>query len=436
MTQPLARDSFREEITPLLVERIRAGLKLSLVSISLFAIADLLVYRNLLPPLWLLKATQIATLAATYVLLRRPVSRSKAVAAAAATLAVLCITTAASGVVTHDAATTPALLVVLSMGAATLLPWGVAPQLVTQVVATASAFWNVDAVTGMGGMSSLPLAVLVGSFAALYAAHASERWLLERRRADQAEAEARARRHQAEVAQAARLSTLGGMAAGLAHEINQPLSAIVSYARGSVRRLEVDEITPEALLPVVDEISAQALRAAEVLRRIQTFVRHTQTTRDRVDLNVLVREALHFAEVEAMQLGIVLRLVLWTETLAIEADAIQIEQVILNLVRNGFEAMSSGGSSERELTIETRLGEEGAVELAVCDTGEGISSDIAGQLFDPFFTTRRDGLGLGLAISRTIIEAHGGRLWTTPNPPRGAVFRFAIPHADGAVNAA
>jgi C4-dicarboxylate-specific signal transduction histidine kinase len=232
------------------------------------------------------------------------------------------------------------------------------------------------------------------------------------------------------LAQAARLSTLGGMAAGLAHEINQPLAAIVSYARGCARRIQVGETHVEALLEVVDEISTQALRAGEVLRRIREFVRHTQLPRIRVDLNALAREALHFAAMEANELGIVLVLDLADEPLDVEADGIQIEQVMLNLVRNGFEAMAHT-DGERQLRIQTRTTEDGTAEFAVHDTGEGVSASIAGRLFDPFFTTRRDGLGLGLAISRSIVEAHGGRLWTTPNHPRGSTFRFTLPAVSG-----
>lgn len=427
---PPSLERLREDTTPLLVDRARAGLWLCLTSISLFAIADQFVYPDLVPELYTLKAVQVGTALLAFVALRGRPSRRRAVVVAATTVSILCVTSAWSGIVTEDAGTTPVLLVVLAMGSATLLPWGMAPQLVVLVVAVASTLWNQRVVTGLFDVTGLPVALAMGSIAALYAAYASERYHLERRRAEEAEAEVRARQHQAELAQAARLSTLGGMAAGLAHEINQPLAAIVSYARGCARRIQVGEARSEALLEVVDEISAQALRAGEVLRRIREFVRHTQLPRTRVDLNGLVREALHFAEMEARDLGIGLALDLSREPLDVEADGIQIEQVMLNLVRNGFEAMAHI-SGERRVRIETRRTDDGTAEFAVHDTGEGIAAAIAGRLFDPFFTTRRDGLGLGLAISRTIVEAHGGRLWTTPNEPCGSTFHFTLPAVSG-----
>ncbi|MCW5889653.1 MAG: hypothetical protein KIT14_03795 [bacterium] len=427
---PPSLERLREDTTPLLVDRARAGLWLCLTSISLFAIADQFVYPTIVAQLYGVKSIQIATAIAAFGALHGRPSRRRAVATAAVTVSILCITSAWSGVITHDAATTPVLLVVLAMGAATLLPWGMGPQLVVLFVALASTLWNQRVVTGSLDLTGLPVALVMGSIAALYAAYASERYHLERRRAEEAEAEVRARQHQAELAQAARLSTLGGMAAGLAHEINQPLAAIVSYARGCARRIQVGDARDAALLEVVDEISTQALRAGEVLRRIREFVRHTQMPRLRVDLNALVREALHFAAVEANELGIALELDLADEPLDVEADGIQIEQVMLNLVRNGFEAMAQT-AGERRLRIQTRETDDGAAEFAVHDTGEGVAAAIAGRLFDPFFTTRRDGLGLGLAISRTIVEAHGGRLWTTPNDPRGSTFRFTLPAVSG-----
>jgi signal transduction histidine kinase len=423
-------ERLREDNTPLLVDRARAGLRLCLTSISLFAIADQFVYPDLVPRLYALKAVQVGTALAAFVALRGRPTRRRTVVTAATTVSILCVTSAWSGVVTDDAGTTPVLLVVLAMGAATLLPWGMGPQVVVLAVAIASTLWNQWAVIGYLDLTGMPVALVMGSIAALYAAYASERYHLERRRAEEAEAEVRARQHQAELAQAARLSTLGGMAAGLAHEINQPLAAIVSYARGCARRIQVGETHVEALLEVVDEISTQALRAGEVLRRIREFVRHTQLPRIRVDLNALAREALHFAAMEANELGIVLVLDLADEPLDVEADGIQIEQVMLNLVRNGFEAMAHT-DGERQLRIQTRTTEDGTAEFAVHDTGEGVSASIAGRLFDPFFTTRRDGLGLGLAISRSIVEAHGGRLWTTPNHPRGSTFRFTLPAVSG-----
>jgi two-component system, LuxR family, sensor kinase FixL len=194
-----------------------------------------------------------------------------------------------------------------------------------------------------------------------------------------------------------------------------------------VRGIRTGDVAPAALLQVVDAIADEALRGGEILRRIREFVRNAEAMRTRADLNLLVREALHFAEVEARDLGIALRLALSPEPLDVEVDPIQLEQVILNLVRNGFEAMSDGAGPPRELSIETTARDPAAVELIVRDTGAGVAPAAASRLFEPFFTTKRDGLGLGLHVSRSIVEAHGGQLWASPNPPRGAAFHVVLP---------
>jgi len=418
-----------------LAQRTRVGLWLCLTSITLFALTDPFVYAHVLGKLYAVKAFQVAVAIAAFRVLRGPVTRRLAIVATVIAVAVFSVTTAISGIITNDSSTTPVLLIVLGMGTATLLPWGVAPQLAVQVIIAASIMMNIWAVDGAIEPPSLPLAIVVGSCASVYAAHASARYQRELRRAEAAEEELRARQHQAELAQAARLSTLGGMAAGLAHEIDQPLSAIVSYANASARRIRAGDMSPAALLEVVDAIADEALSGGEVLRRIREFVRNAEASRACADLNRLVREAIHFAEVEARDLGIALRLELSPQPLDVEVDAIQLEQVILNLVRNGFEAMADGGTP-RELSIETGARDAAAVELVVRDTGAGLSQAAAGRLFEPFFTTKRDGLGLGLHISRSIIEAHGGQLWASPNPPRGAAFHVVLPAGQGDRHAA
>lgn len=427
---------FPSRSAALLAQRLRVGLWLSLTSITLFALVDPFVNRGLLVPLYAIKAVQIAVVIAVFRLLRRPLSRRAVILTALLVVAVFSVTTAMSGIVTADAGTTPVLLAVLSMGAATLLPWGVRPQLAVQTVVVGSILWNLWAVHGIEPSSSLPLALVVASCVSVYAAHAAARYQRERRRAEKAEEELRARQHQAGLAHAARLSTLGGMASGLAHEINQPLSAIVSYASGSAQRIRAGDADAAALLQVVDSIADEALRAGEILRRIRDFVRNTEAIRARADLNALVGEALHFAKVEARESGIALRLALAPEPLAVEVDVIQLEQVILNLVRNGFEAMAGADGAPRELSIETAARDSGAVELIVRDTGAGVAQGAAGRLFEPFFTTKADGLGLGLPISRSIVEAHGGQLWASPDAKRGAAFHVLLPAARGNRDAA
>jgi signal transduction histidine kinase len=419
----------------LLAGRLRAGLLLSLLGIAVFSLSDPVVHPAQKRWLYPLAALQLVVVLGGLWVTRFAARTMHVIVIAFTVVSVLCVTTALSGIIVGDAATTPVLLLVLTLGAATLLPWGPWPQLALQVVATLAILWNAHAVGGLETAATMPVAVVVGAVVALYAASDGARYHRERRRAEQAEAEVRARKHQAELARAARLSTLGGMAAGLAHEINQPLAAIVSYARGCARRLRSGDARPEALLEIIELIAAQGLRAAAVLRRIRDFVRPRELARERIDLGTLVREALHFAEVEARQLGIALRVELSPTPLEVEVDPVQIEQVILNLVRNGFEAtaarLAADEREQREVVIRT-LRTPGGAEVTVSDTGPGVSPDIAERLFEPFFTTKHDGLGLGLSISRSIVEAHDGRLWAATESPRGATFHVQLPQPLGA----
>jgi len=226
------------------------------------------------------------------------------------------------------------------------------------------------------------------------------------------------------------------MAAGLAHEINQPLSAIVSYAKGCARRMRAGLGQPDELLQAMEEIATQAGRADQIVRRLRDFVRKRAPRRERVELNELVRGAARLIAGEVAERRITLRLELAAGMPPVEVDSIQIEQVILNLVRNGFEAMHNPHPEQSVLSIRTAIVDRDAVEVAVCDAGEGLSVEHADRLFDPFFTTKPQGLGMGLSISRSIVEAHGGRLWATRNPERGTTFRFTVPVPDGVRNAA
>ena len=423
-----------EDTQALLVERLRAGLWLILIGIVAFAVADPIARPAQLWPLVTVQAVEIAAALAAFAALRTERGREHAILVALAFVCLLSITTATSGNLMNDAVTTPLLLSLMSMGTATLLPWGVRPQLVTQTVAALCALWNVASVGGPESVAFVPVAILIGSLASIYAAYTLERYRRARRRAERRLLAAQAEQRQADVAHAARLNTLGGMAAGLAHELNQPLAAIVAYARGCSRRIESGDASTASLLPAINEIATQALRAGEILRRIRDFVRHGEQRREPVDVNELVREAARLADLEARQLGVTMRLELAASIPTVEADPIQVEQVVLNLVRNGFEAMRETDGRDRVLSIRT-VHEQDGVEVAVQDTGGGVPAGIADRLFDPFFTTKRDGLGLGLSISRSLIEANGGRLWASPNGTGGATFRFALP-ARGARHAA
>ena len=243
-----------------------------------------------------------------------------------------------------------------------------------------------------------------------------------------AEEEARAR--EAELAHVLRLGTMGEMAAGLAHEINQPLSAIVSYARGCTRRLRSGVAQAAALLEPIEQIAAQAMRANEIVQRLLLFVRKQKPARTRAEVGDLVREVTHLLDGEARKRGIQLRMELASALPEVEVDRIQIEQVILNLVRNALEA-TPDGLPDPTLIIRTERDADGCVAIAVSDQGEGLTAEKVDQVFEPFFTTKRAGLGMGLAISRSIVRGHGGRITACANPGRGATFRFTLPIAGG-----
>ena len=234
------------------------------------------------------------------------------------------------------------------------------------------------------------------------------------------------RQHQADLAHVLRLGTMGEMAAGLAHEINQPLGAIANYAQGSVRRMQTGATDLSALLPVMEEIAAEALRAGEIIRRLRDLVRKETPQQRPVDLNALVRESTSIIEPEARQQGIAVRLDLAPGLPPVLGDGIQIEQVLLNLLLNGVEAVQASSNGDRTVSVITAAADPGHVEVAVRDSGVGIPAPPA-DVFAPFFSTKRNGLGMGLSISRSIIEAHGGRLWATRNADCGSTFRFTLP---------
>ena len=243
---------------------------------------------------------------------------------------------------------------------------------------------------------------------------------------DRVRAEEEVRHRREELAHVTRLATMGEMATGLAHELNQPLSAILYFARGCRRRLQAGGCATEATLEVTEKIAAQAERAAAFVGRIRAFVRKAELRLAPVDLNQVVREAAGFAAHEAREQGVLIDFRLARSLPLVSVDMIQVEQVVLNVIRNGIEAVQGNGPDRRRVTVKTSR----AADTVVCDiadTGCGYSEQVADQLFDAFFTTKPGGLGMGLAISRSIIEAHGGRMWATPNPDGGATFRFTLP---------
>ncbi len=233
---------------------------------------------------------------------------------------------------------------------------------------------------------------------------------------------------QAELVHISRFTAVGEMATTLAHELNQPLAAITNYLRGSRRVLDrIDHPGLVLAREAVDRAADQALRAGEIIRRMRQFVARGENEPREESVSKMVEEASALALVGARELGVRVRLQLDREADLVLADRVQVQQVLLNLLRNALEAMAD--SEQKELVVRSRLEEGGMVEIAVMDTGTGISEEIAAQLFQPFMTTKRHGMGVGLSISRTIIEAHGGQIRAEPNPGGGTVFRFTLPGA-------
>jgi PAS domain S-box-containing protein len=244
------------------------------------------------------------------------------------------------------------------------------------------------------------------------------------------QAEEQARRHHTELTHVARLSTMGEMATGIAHELNQPLSAIANFARGCLRRLRADHIDPRELIKPLEEVCEQAVRASEILSHVRDFVRKSELQLKPADINHIVHSVVKFTELEARQFGASVTLRLAVRLPKVQADAIMIEQVICNMVRNAFEAMAEARSPRREVCISTRAMEGDTVEIEVADTGPGIDGAVIDQVFDPFFTTKAEGVGMGLSISRSIIEMHGGRVRAESGQQGGSTFRFTLPMSE------
>lgn len=240
-------------------------------------------------------------------------------------------------------------------------------------------------------------------------------------------AEARLQELQNELVHVSRLTALGEMASALAHELNQPLSAIANYLKGSKMLLERDELPNSRVIDAVGRAATEALRAGDIIRRLRDFVARGETERALESLPKLVEEASALALVGAKEHGIRVHYEFSPEVELVLADKVQVQQVVLNLVRNAVDAMTASASAKRELTVCIEPAEAEMARVTVSDTGPGIAVDVADRLFQPFITTKRTGMGVGLSISRTIVEAHGGHIWAEPQQGGGAMFGFTLP---------
>lgn len=241
-------------------------------------------------------------------------------------------------------------------------------------------------------------------------------------------AEQELRRHQAELVHVCRLSTMGEMATGMAHELNQPLAAIVNYASGCERRLRRGDANPEDLAQAMDRIRSQAQRAGEIIKRLRALVGKQAPVRARADLNELLTEVSAFAEFEIAKLGLSIELDLAAEEIPVLVDRVQIEQVLLNLVRNALDALEEVPAERRRLALRVRREGDRALAL-VEDSGPGIPTEAMARLFDAFFTTKLTGMGMGLPISQTILDNHGGELRVTSEVGVGTCFQVRLPLA-------
>ncbi|WP_332672760.1 PAS domain S-box protein [Aromatoleum sp.] len=235
-------------------------------------------------------------------------------------------------------------------------------------------------------------------------------------------------RQQAERLQrTSRLITMGEMASTLAHELNQPLSAIANYCMGSVTRIQSGSFRNEDILAAMQKASFQAERAGKIIRRVREFVKKSEPRRSAVQIVELLDDAIGFAEIDARRMSTRIVSDVATDLPAVFADRIMIEQVVLNLVKNGIDAMSGMPATERVLVVRARALGPGAVEVSVIDRGHGIGEEERARLFTPFYTTKTEGMGMGLNICRSIIEFHDGRLIVDANPEGGTIFSFTLP---------
>ena len=233
-----------------------------------------------------------------------------------------------------------------------------------------------------------------------------------------------------ELARAARITTIGELTASIAHEVNQPLAAVVANADACVAWLSREQPDLVEARAAADRATQGATRASEVIARIRSLITKATPEKSRVQLNQVIKETGALAAGQASRNNVAIEFELSPDLPYVLGDSIQLQQVVLNLFMNGIEAMSSVIDGPRTLVIRSETQSGGQLRVSVKDSGVGVSADIMPRLFEPFFTTRAKGMGMGLPISRSIIEAHGGRLWAESNGS-GAIFQFTLPCGDG-----
>ena len=257
-------------------------------------------------------------------------------------------------------------------------------------------------------------------FTDLYARQLAE--ILERKRAQQL-----LQRTQVELARVSRLTTMGELAASIAHEVNQPLAAISNNSGACLRLLASGNLEHEVLRRTLEEIVADGTRASRVIARIRAFIQKAPGERNPLNINDAIQEVLGLAGQELRKHRVEVECQLTQPLPSVLADRVQLQQILLNLIMNSIEAMTGVTDRPRSLLVQSRFDKSDKVQVAVRDSGNGLVSTDADRVFTPFFTTKKNGMGMGLSISRSIIEAHHGRLWAEPNSPHGAAFYFTVP---------
>jgi C4-dicarboxylate-specific signal transduction histidine kinase len=233
------------------------------------------------------------------------------------------------------------------------------------------------------------------------------------------------RQTQADLAHVSRLTTMGELTASLAHEVNQPIAAAITDANTCLRWLSRDQPDLEEARAAASRMVQDGRRAGEIVKRVRLLFKKDSLQRELVDLNEIIREMMLLLHSEATQFAVLIRTELAADLPQVMGDRVQLQQLLMNLMMNSIDAMK-GVDGTRELTIQSQRGEDGQVLISVSDTGVGLPPQKAEQIFDAFFTTKTHGTGMGLRISRTIVESHGGRLWADHNSPRGARFAFTL----------
>jgi two-component system, LuxR family, sensor kinase FixL len=235
---------------------------------------------------------------------------------------------------------------------------------------------------------------------------------------------------QAELVRVSRLTTMGELAASIAHEVNQPLTAVNNNSNACLRLLANQNLQPDVLRRALEEIVADGTRASAIIARIRALIKKAPAEKNSLDVNEVIGEVLAMMGHGFEENRILLQSELAEALPPVLGDRVQLQQVLLNLIMNGVEAMTAIIDRPRLLWVQSRIDESGDVLIAVRDSGTGLGLE-ADRVFTPFFTTKANGMGMGLSISRSLIEGHGGRLWAAPNSPHGAVFSFTLPIAAG-----